>query len=78
MTRHLLRGRVLTFHADPAQVEDSFTYIEDGAIVIDGGLIEAVGEHAALAAPDLPETDHRPHLLLPGFIDRTSTFRRCR
>ena len=69
MTRHLLRGRVLTFHADPAQVEDSFTYIEDGAIVIDGGLIEAVGEHAALAGPDLPETDHRPHLLLPGFID---------
>ncbi len=67
--RHLIRGRVLAFHADPAETDDNHRYFEDGAIVIDGGTIEAIGDHADLAEPELPETDHRPHLILPGFID---------
>lgn len=66
---HLIRGRVLSFHADPAQSDTPFTFHEDGAVVIAGGRIAALGDYPALHAPDLPETDHRPHLILPGFID---------
>ena len=67
--QHLIRGRVLDFHADPAETQDNHRYWEDGAIIVEGGKIVAVGDHADLARPDLPETDHRPHLILPGFID---------
>ena len=67
--RKLIRGRVLTFHADPHETEDNHRYWEDGALVVDGGTIEAVGDYARLAQPGLEEIDHRPHLILPGFID---------
>ena len=67
--QHLIRGRVLDFHADPAETQDNHRYWEDGAIIVQDGKIVAVGDHADLARPDLPETDHRPHLILPGFID---------
>ncbi|MBC9245836.1 guanine deaminase [Paracoccus sp. 11-3] len=67
--QQLIRGRVLDFHADPADTEDNHRYIEDGAILVRDGLVAAVGEYAELANPDLTEIDHRPHLILPGFID---------
>ena len=67
--QHLIRGRVLDFHADPAETQDNHRFWEDGAIIVQDGKIVAVGDHADLARPDLPETDHRPHLILPGFID---------
>ena len=67
--QQLIRGRVLDFHADPAETEDNHRYIEDGAILIRDGLIQAVGEYADLATPGLAEIDHRPNLILPGFID---------
>ncbi|MBU2956615.1 guanine deaminase [Paracoccus sp. 1_MG-2023] len=67
--RQLIRGRVLDFHADPNVTADNHRFFEDGAIVTRDGLIEAVGNHADLAEPDLPEIDHRPHLIMPGFID---------
>ena len=65
----LIRGRVLSFHADPAEVEDAFTYIEDGALLVDGGRIAAVGDYADLRRDGLAVIDHRPHLILPGLID---------
>ncbi|NHF74232.1 guanine deaminase [Paracoccus xiamenensis] len=65
----LIRGRVLSFHADPAEVEDSFIYIENGAVVVDGGRVAVVGEYANLRRDGVEEIDHRPHLILPGFID---------
>jgi guanine deaminase len=65
----LLRGRLLTFYADPAETENNHRYIEDGALVIEEGAIAALGRYADLAAPGLAEIDHRPHLILPGFID---------
>ena len=65
----LLRGRLLTFHADPAETQDNHRYIEDGALVIENGRIAAMGRYIKLAAPDMVEVDHRPHLILPGFID---------
>lgn len=67
--QHLIRGRVLSFHADPHDAADNHRYLEDGAILIENGRILAVDDHAVLARPGLPGTDHRPHLILPGFID---------
>ena len=69
MTKTLLRGRVLSFHADPAESEDNHRYIEDGAIRIVDGVIAAVGPYAALREEGVREIDHRPNLILPGFID---------
>jgi guanine deaminase len=73
MTRTLLRGRLLSFHTEPRGRDDSasHTYVEDGALLIDGGRIAAMGENAALApqAAGARVIDHRPHLILPGFID---------
>ncbi|AGT08759.1 guanine deaminase [Paracoccus aminophilus] len=67
--KHLIRGRTLSFHADPATTEHAYRYIEDGAIVVENGKILAIGGYEDLADAALPETDHRPHLILPGFID---------
>lgn len=67
--QQLIRGRVLDFYADPSESADNHRYIEDGAILIEGGRILAVGDYAELAKPDVKEIDHRPHLIMPGFID---------
>ena len=69
----LLRGRVLTFHREPEGHGDegAHRYVEDGAILVRGGLIEAVGEHrdVAPAVGAAEVIDHRPHLLMAGFVD---------
>ena len=71
MTDTLIRGRLLTFHADPDETEGSHRYIEDGALLIRDGRIAAIGDGPALARanPGAVQIDHRPHLILPGFID---------
>src|SRR5690554_1394254 len=69
MSRTILRGRVLSFRSEPQAIDDrdSYSYLEDGAITIEDGRIVAVG---AFAADENAEViDHRPHLILPGFID---------
>lgn len=70
----VLRGRVLSFHADPrlAGAEHSYRYIEDGLVVIAEGRIVAVGEARALlrhVGAHVPVDDHTGRLILPGFID---------
>ncbi|MTH63831.1 guanine deaminase [Paracoccus shanxieyensis] len=67
--RQLIRGRTLSFYADPIDTETAYIYHEDGAIITQDGRIKAIGPYADLYDPALPETDHRPHLILPGFID---------
>ncbi|PCK88462.1 guanine deaminase [Rhizobium sophoriradicis] len=74
MTTTLLRSRLLSFHRAPLTLADSQSYFyeEDGGLLIEGGLIASVGAYAdvkAKAAADVVEIDHRPHLILPGFID---------
>jgi guanine deaminase len=74
MTAKLLRGRLLSFNREPQTIDDatSYVYIEDGGLLVENGIIIAVGDYAAIvkAAPDGCETiDHRPHLIMPGFID---------
>lgn len=71
MTVKILRGRVLSFVEEPQGRDDtgSYRYIEDGAVVIDGGKIVMVGEFNAKAAEPYEIVDHRPNLILPGLID---------
>ncbi len=69
-----LRGRLLSFKADPAEVgaEASCDYLEDGVLVLAEGRIAAAGP-ADLLLPTLPADtpiDHWPRcLILPGLID---------
>ncbi|MFC5507147.1 MULTISPECIES: guanine deaminase [Hyphomicrobiales] len=68
-----LRGRLLWFVADPRDVgEAAHRYVADGVLVIEGGVIRAVGPAEAIL-PTLPAgaeiIDHHPHLIMPGFID---------
>jgi guanine deaminase len=74
VTARILRGRVLTFVSEPSGADDheSYRYIEDGAVVIDQGKIVSVGEYndgLKLVAPKADVFDHRPNLIMPGFID---------
>ncbi|MEM8571378.1 MAG: guanine deaminase [Pseudomonadota bacterium] len=73
MTETLLRGRFLTFHAEPKDAEDTsaYTYIEDGGILIRGSHIAGSGvyDEVRSAAPKANVIDHRPYLMMAGFID---------
>lgn len=74
MAQTILRGRILSFVAEPQGPDDkdAFVYIEDGALLIEEGLICARGEFAELearAGEGTPVVDHRPNLLMAGFID---------
>ncbi len=71
-TARVIRGRVLSFTADPAESARAYSLIENGAVLVNGGLIEAVGE-----APDIlahaPSSvvidDHSGSFIMAGFID---------
>ncbi|ASM74583.1 MULTISPECIES: guanine deaminase [Roseobacteraceae] len=69
----LLRGRTLSFSAEPAGPEDTaaYHYVEDGAVLMQDGVIVASGDYTTVAAQAIQahEIDHRPHLLMAGFID---------
>lgn len=71
MSRTVLRGRVLTFVSEPQGIDDtaSYRYFEDGAITIADGKVVALSDYAAAAIGDAEVIDHRPNLILPGFID---------
>ncbi len=69
----LLRGRLLSFTAEPEGPEDrdAYLYLEDGALLVADGRIVASGEFDAvrMRAPEADVIDHRPHLMMAGFID---------
>ncbi|MEO4042860.1 guanine deaminase [Hoeflea sp. CAU 1731] len=74
MTEKLIRARLLSFKRQPMSVDDAeaYTYQEDGALLIREGLIAAAGDYADVAgsaSADTPVIDHRPCLVMPGFID---------
>jgi guanine deaminase len=74
MSKTLLRGRTLTFLRWPDNTDDhaAYRYEEDGGLLIGGGKIVAAGAYAdvsAKAGEGAKRIDHRPHLILPGFID---------
>jgi guanine deaminase len=79
MSDTLLRGRTLTFLRWPDSADDhtSYCYEEDGGLLIRDGRIIASGpytEIARQAGEGVKSIDHRPHLLLPGFIDAHAHF----
>ena len=75
MTDTLIRGRLLSFKRAPQSLADSESYLyeHDGGLLVGAdGRIVAVGDYATVkaeASEDAVEIDHRPHLILPGFID---------
>lgn len=74
MTDTIIRGRTLTFRNMPFGVHDlgSLSFEEDGAVLMRDRRIAALGdfeEISVLAGQDTEVINHRPHLLLPGFID---------
>ena len=75
MTQQILRGRILSFNRQPEGADDhcAYTYIEDGGIVVSDGKIEAAGEFYNLPN-NIEVIDHRPNLLMAGFIDTHNHF----
>ena len=69
----ILRGRLLTFHREPRDPDDhaAYSHVEDGAVAIREGTIVASGsfDEVSEGRADARIVDHRPHLILPGFID---------
>ncbi len=73
MSVFILRGRILSFTSEPQSLDDDgcYIFIEDGALAVSNGFIIARGEYSDISQqyPDADINDHRPHLILPGFID---------
>jgi guanine deaminase len=69
----VIRGRVLSFADEPRLAGASaFRLIEKGGVLVEDGLIKAVGAFSdvALKAPaEATIDDHSDRLVLPGFID---------
>lgn len=73
MTQDLLLGQILTFNGDPfaSPWEECVRYESHGGVLIEEGLIVAVGDGATLRTlhPEARITDHGRGLILPGFVD---------
>ena len=69
----VIRGRVLTFTDDPATAGSSaHVYVEDGAVLVAGGRVEAAGaarDILARAPKEATLDDHSGSIVMPGFID---------
>ena len=79
MGETLLRGRTLSFLRWPDSTDDhaAYAYEEDGGLLLRDGKIVAAGSYADVsrkAGEGAKRIDHRPHLLLPGFIDAHAHF----
>ncbi|MBU4527657.1 MAG: guanine deaminase [Hoeflea sp.] len=74
MSARLLRGRVLSFRSRPQARDDHKSYLfeEDGAVLVENGRISACGvyDEIRLNSPlGVEVIDHRPLILMAGFID---------
>ena len=70
--RLLLTGRTLSFDGDPEDNADSVRYCEQGAVLVDGGLIVwcgQAGDAPAGLADGAEHHDYGDDLILPGFVD---------
>ena len=70
--RLLLTGRTLSFDGDPEDNADSVRYCEQGAVLVDGGLIVwcgQAGDAPAVLAEGAEHHDYGDDLILPGFVD---------
>lgn len=83
MTQKVLRGRVLSFNDAPKARDDQdcYTYLEDGALLIEGGVIVARGAFAdvkAQAQDSVEMVDHRPHIITAGLLIPTFISHKCK
>jgi guanine deaminase len=74
MTTHAIRASVLHCLRDPGLAGDldALEYINDALVVVRDGHIDALAPISTMRrtlGEDVPITDFRGHLLLPGFID---------
>ncbi len=74
MTDRLLRGRTLSFLRYPETKDDlsACRYEEDGGLLLRGGRIVDAGPFDDVrrrAGEGVETIDHRPNLILPGFVD---------
>lgn len=72
MTTHAIRAELLAVRADPRSAgADAIAHEADGLLVIEDGIVAALGPTADLATrwPNLPVEDRRGTILVPGFID---------
>lgn len=69
----IVRGRLLWFEREPQGADDraAYHYIEDGALIVSEGHIQWSGAWDDLSPENRQSDyiDHRPHLIMPGFID---------
>lgn len=67
----LLTGQTLEFIADPFIEGDAIRHRPHGGVLLDGGVISAVGEADDLAqqAPNARRVDYGQRLIAPGFVD---------
>jgi guanine deaminase len=67
------RAALLDFVEDPFYVSytESVRYFPDGLLLVEDGLVKAVGDYDTLSAqyPAVPVTDYSGKLIVPGFID---------
>ena len=68
------RGQILSFVSDPGDGANagSYRYFADGALIVEGGRIAAIGPAESILAQipkDAAVADHGRNLLMPGFID---------
>lgn len=74
MARHAFRARLVSFDRAPAPGEgaEACLDLDDGVLLVDEGRIALVGPAQRILpqlGPDIPLTDWRGCLILPGFID---------
>ena len=74
MNSAIIRGRTLTFKRRPDSLNDtgSYSFIEDGALLVENGTITKLDSFSNIivkASKGIAVYDHRPHLVVPGFID---------
>ena len=79
MNRTIVRGRLLSFSREPESSDDHSAYVlhEDGALLLEDGRILLAGDFPSIkrqAGQEPPVIDHRPHLVLPGFVDTHAHF----
>ncbi|HIP22244.1 MAG TPA: guanine deaminase [Rhodobacteraceae bacterium] len=74
----LLLGQTLSFTANPWLLppDEAVQHIRQGAVLVEGGKITAVGDADTLKAahPEATVTDHGQSLLMAGFIDSHAHF----
>lgn len=66
------RGSILHFVANPFEMEreeGTYTYFEDGLLIVDGGKVVKACTFAPETAEGLEIEDFRGSLIVPGFID---------